>query len=66
MRLDDTKICVYQMIFDKEYSDDTPILQYFVMCGLGLCIKLNSCRAHMFHAWSFIQSKEVYVHSDWE
>ena len=31
MRLDDPTTCIYQFIFDKYDSNDTNILQYFVM-----------------------------------
>ena len=53
MVLGDPTTCVYQFKFDKEDSDDTHILKYFIMHGLGLCIKSNSYVAHMFYEWSF-------------
>ena len=45
--------CVYQFIFDENDRNDTKIIQYFIMHGLRLCIKLNSFAADMFYAWSF-------------
>ena len=40
--------CVYHFIFDENVSNDTKIIQYFIMHVLGLCIKLNIFVAHMF------------------
>ena len=34
----------------KKESVDTKIIQYFVMHGLGLCIKVDIYVAHMFYA----------------
>ena len=42
MGLGDPTTCVYQFIFDQDDSCDTAIIQYYIMHGLGLCIKLNS------------------------
>ena len=49
MGLGDTTTCVYQLIFDENDSKDTKIIQYFIMHGLGLCIKLDNFGAHMFY-----------------
>ena len=38
----------YQFIYNKNDSIDTKIIQYFIMHGLGLCIKVDSYVAHMF------------------
>ena len=51
--------CVYKFIFNENYSNDTNIIQYFIMRGLGLCIKLNSFVACIFYAWSFIHNTTV-------
>ena len=59
MGLVDPKPYVYRFIFDQYDSNDTKILQYFVMNGLGLCIKLNSYVSHMFYALAFIHNIEV-------
>ena len=59
MVLIDPKTCVYQFIFDKYDSSDTKVIQYYVMHGQGLCIKLNSYVAHMLYAWSFSHNKSV-------
>ena len=32
----DHKTCVYQFIYDKKYSVDTDIINYFIRNGLGL------------------------------
>ena len=45
--------CVHQFSYDKHDSNDTNIIQYFNMYGLGLCIKLDSFVAHMFNVWYF-------------
>ena len=49
----DTTTCVYQFIYNEKDMIDTKITQYFIMHGLGLCIKVDSFVAHMFYAWSF-------------
>ena len=51
--------CVYQLIFDENDSNDTNIIQYFSMRGLGLCIRVDSYVAHIFYAWSFSHNTEV-------
>ena len=38
----DPTTCVYQFIYDENYNNDTQITQYFIMYGLGLCIKVDS------------------------
>ena len=53
MGISDPRTCVYQFIYDEKDSVGTEIIQYFVMHGLGLCIKVDSYVAHMFYAWSF-------------
>ena len=50
MILGDPKTCVYQFTFDEYYIGNTQILQYFVMRGLGVYIKINSYVAHIFYA----------------
>ena len=49
MVLSDPITCVYQYILDQYDSNDKNIIQYYVMHGLGLCIKLKSYLAHMFY-----------------
>ena len=49
----DHTTCVYQFIYDEKDKHDTHITQYFIMHGLGLCIKVDSYVAHFFYAWSF-------------
>ena len=51
MVLGDPTTCVYQFIFDENDSNDTNIVHYFIMNGLGLCIKLNNFVAHMLYVW---------------
>ena len=53
MGLGDPKTVVCQFIFDKEHIYNTHIIQYFVVNGIGLCIKLNSYVSHMFYAMIF-------------
>ena len=49
----------YQFIYDQNFSDDTKIIQYCIMQGLGIFIKVDSYVAHMFFAWSFSYSTAV-------
>ena len=51
MGLIDPTTCFYQFIFDENDSNYTSIIQYFIMHGLGLCIKLNIFVAHIFYVW---------------
>ena len=64
MGLSDPTTCVYEFIFDENYSDDTKSIQYFIMNGLGLCIKLNSFLEHMFYAFSFSHNTVVPIFYD--
>ena len=57
--LGDPTRCVYQIIYDENNNDDTKIIQYFIMNGLGLCIKVDIYVAHIFYAWSFIHNTAV-------
>ena len=49
----DSTTCVYQLIYDEHESDDTKIIQYFIMHGLWFCIKVDSYVAHIFYECSF-------------
>ena len=49
----DPTICVYQFIYDKNDNYDTQIIQYFIVHGLGLCIRVDSYVEQMVYAWSF-------------
>ena len=60
----DTTKCVYQFIYDENYSDKTKIIQYFIMHGPVLCIKVDSYVAHMFYEWSFSNNKEFPIFID--
>ena len=55
----DLKTCVYQFIYDENYSDDTKIIQYLIMHGLVLCIKVDCFVAHMFYTLSFSHNTSV-------
>ena len=55
---------VYQFIYDEKESVDTEIIKYFIMHGLGLCIKVNSYVAHMIYAWSFSHNIAVPIATD--
>ena len=59
MILGDNTTCLYPFLFDKKDTDNTDILQYFVMGGQGICMKVNSDVAHMFYVWSFSHNTEV-------
>ena len=59
MGLGDPTTWVYKLIFDENDSNDTKIIHSFIMHGLVLCIKLNSCVAHMFYVWSFSHNTSV-------
>ena len=48
-------------IYDENDNDDTKIIQYFIMHGMRLCIKVDSYVAHMFYAWSFSHNTEVAI-----
>ena len=55
----DPKTCVYQLICNEKYSVDTYIIQYFIIHGLGLCIKVDGYEAYMSYAWSLSNNKAV-------
>ena len=58
---DPTK-CVYKFIYDKREISNLKIIQYSIMHGLGLCIKVDSYVAHMFYACSFIHNTAVPIY----
>ena len=58
----DSTACVYQLIYDENESDDTKIIQQFIMHGLGLLIKGYSYLSHMFYACSFSYNAAVQIH----
>ena len=41
----------YQFIYDGEDSDNTEIIQYFIMHGLELCIKVDSYVEYLLYEW---------------
>ena len=47
------------VIFDENDCNDTNIIQYFIMHGLGLCIKLNRFVVNMLYSCSFSNNKPV-------
>ena len=57
----DPTTSVYKFIYDENDSDDKKIIQYFIMDGLGLCIKVDSYVAHIFYAWSFSHNTAVSI-----
>ena len=61
MGLGDPTLSVYHYIFDKEDSNDTKIIQYFVINGLWLCIKLDGFVSHMFYVWPLSHNTVVPV-----
>ena len=46
----DPNACDYLIIYNKNDNDDTNIIQYFIIHGLGLCIKVDIYMSHMFYA----------------
>ena len=44
---------------DSKATATTELLQYFVMHGIGLFIKLKNHVAHMFYAWLFSYNTTV-------
>ena len=57
--MSDNTIFVYQIIYNEKDIVDTKIIQYFIMHGLGLCIKVDIYMAHMFYAGSYSHNKSV-------
>ena len=55
----DTTTCVYQSTYYENDSVDTEIIQYFIMHGLGIFIKMDSCVAHMLYTHSFSDNTSV-------
>ena len=62
MGLSDITTCFYQVIFDEDDINYTRIIPYFIMHGLGLCIKLNSFVTHMFYVWKLSHNKAVPIY----
>ena len=50
-----------QFIHDENDNDDTNIIQCFIMYGLVLCTKVDSCVGHMFYEWSFSHDISVTI-----
>ena len=48
LRMGDFTTCVYQLIYNKRYKNDTQITKQFIIHGLGLCIKVDSYVDHFF------------------
>ena len=44
---------LFQVVYDENDSDNTKIIQYLIIHGMGLDIKVDSYVAHIFYAWSF-------------
>ena len=55
----DPATCVYHFIYDEKDKNNTHTTQYFIIHGLGLCIKVDSYEDHMFYAWSLSHNKTV-------
>ena len=58
----DPTTCVYQFIYYENDNDYMKIIKYFIMHGLGLCIKVDSYVAHMFYEWSFSHNRTVPIY----
>ena len=48
---------VYQFIYDKNDIDDTKRIQYFIMHGMVLCIKVDSYVVNMLYSCSLSHNK---------
>ena len=59
--MNDPITCVYKLFYDENYSYGTKIIQYFIMHGMGLCIKVDIYVAHMFYARTFSHNKSVSI-----
>ena len=57
----DLTTCVYPFIYNENDNDHTNILQYFIIHGLELCIKVDSYVTHMFYVWSFSHNTELLI-----
>ena len=64
MGLGDTTTFFNHFIYDEHDNGDTKTIQYFIMHGMGLCIKVDSYVVHMLHEWSFGHNKEVLISSN--
>ena len=47
----DPTTCFYRFFADENDKNDTQITQYFIIHGLGLCIKVDCYVSHLFYAW---------------
>ena len=52
---------VYQFIYDEKYSVGIEVIQYFIMHGLVLCIKVDIYVEHMFYTWLFSHNTAVTI-----
>ena len=59
MGLGDPITGVHRFILDENEINDTKIIQFFIMHGLGLYIKLKSFVAHVLYVWSFSNNTAV-------
>ena len=59
MGLGDPTTCVYQLIVDENDIHDTKFIQYFIMNGLKLCIKLNNYVKNVFRKRSLSHNTAV-------
>ena len=53
--------CVHQFIYDENNNDEMKTMQYFLMHGLVLFIKVYSYVDHMFYVQSFSNNTEVTI-----
>ena len=59
--MNDPTTCVYKLFYDENYSYDTKIIQYFIMHGMGLCIRVDIYVVHMFYARTFSNNTSVSI-----
>ena len=53
--------CVYQMIQPVPATEKYEFIQYFIMRGLGCCVRLGSHVSHMFYASHFSHCTAVCI-----
>ena len=47
----DPTTCIYQLIYVEKDSVEIEIMQYFIIHGFVLCVKVDIYVAHIFYTW---------------
>ena len=53
--------CVYQFDIDKSNKNTVLKTQFSILNGVGICVNLQSCVAHMFYWWLFSHFAAVHI-----